>query len=102
MPGRPQAGDDLPGELIERGVLRDLVAQPALKDPGPLFSHRLFFVAEHVGPFESPEIGELGALDQAVDQPGSLVAVAIIQERPGFVRLGKPADRVEKGPAQED
>ena len=102
LPGRAQPGDDPPDHLVERRVARDLVAQPALEDPGSLLAHRLFFVAQQVGPLERPEIGELGPVDQAIDQLVSLLRVAIGQERPGLVGLGKPADRVEIGPPQED
>ena len=68
FPGRAQAGDDPPHQRIQRRIASDLVAQPALEDPGALLAHRFFFVAQQVSPLECPEVGKLGPLDQAIDQ----------------------------------
>ena len=68
LPVRAQAGDDLPRQVVERDIAGQLVAQPALKDPGPLLTHRLLFVAQQIGPLERPEIGEFGTVDELVDR----------------------------------
>ena len=68
LPGRAQAADDPADHLVQRHVARDLVAEPALEDPGPFLAHGLLFVPEQIGPLQRPEVGELGPLDQPVDQ----------------------------------
>ena len=87
---------------VERDIAGQLVAQPALQDPRALLAHRLLFVPQQVGPLECPEIGELGALDQAIDELVAFGRVCRFQERARFRRIGQPADRVEKRPTQED
>ena len=101
LPGGAQPGDDAADQLVERHVAGDLVAQPALQDPGALLAHGLLFVPEHVGPFERPEIGELGAIEQAINELLSFLRDRDPRERASFARLRQPADRIEKGPPQE-
>ncbi len=95
LPGRAQPGDNPAGQLVERRVARDLVAQPALKDPGTLLAHRLLFISEQVGPLQGPVIGELGALDQPVNQLAPFIRVARVEERAGFVGIGEPSNAIE-------
>src|SRR5262249_37620253 len=101
LPGGALGRDDLPGELIERQVARDRVAQPALEDPYALVAHRLFFVAEQVGPLERPEIGKLRKADQTIDQPFAPGGIGRAEEAARLIERGKTADGVEAGTPQE-
>ena len=80
----PRAATIRAHHFIERHVGGELVAEPALEHPDAFRSHRLLFVAQQVGPLECPEIGELGAIEQAVDQLRSFQGVAIGQESSGL------------------
>ena len=59
--------------LVERRVVVDVVAQPCLVDVRALDLDRLAVAAEHVGPFQRPEVGVLGPFQQLVDQLRPLV-----------------------------
>ena len=68
------------GKLIERLVLGQAFANPAIISVGPLLAQNLPIDAQQVGPFQGPVIGELGPIQQFVDQQVALVRPA---DRPG-------------------
>ena len=101
LPVRAQAGDDPPRQVVERDIAGQLVAQPALKDPGPFFTHRLLFVAQQIGPLKRPEIGEFGTVDELVNQLFALIRIVRVEKCARYIGIGKTADRIEKRAAQE-
>ena len=96
-PGGTARGQDFAGELVKRRASGDLIAKPALKDPSSLVPHRLFFVAEQVGPFQRPVIGELRPIQEAIDQFRSLRRIGIGDERTRLVDGRQDADRIKIG-----
>ena len=95
-------GEQLAGELVVGLVGGEAVVDPLVVDGdglGPDADRVLALDAQQVAPLERPEIVELVAGEQAVDQLG---AVGFRQEGAGFVGGGQDADHVEVDAAQED
>src|SRR5260370_33275522 len=78
---RALGGDNLAGELVERNVPGDAIANPPVVMVGGLVAQDLAVDPQQVGPFERPEIGELRPLQELIDQAGSAVAAPC---GPGF------------------
>ena len=66
-------GDQFARELVERLVLGDALANPAVERLDAFTVEQAFLGAQQIGPFERPEIGELRAFEQPVDQPGAFL-----------------------------
>ena len=65
--GAAPAGDQLPGQQVERLVVGHRLAEPFVEHLHALAIELLFLVAEQVGPFEGPELGILRPLEQGID-----------------------------------
>src|SRR5258708_7766857 len=100
--GAAAGGDDLTHELVERFVFRDGLPNPMLKNLGALAVERLFLVAQQVGPFERPEIGKLGPLQQPVDHPSPFLAMMISDERSSFLRRRQKSKEVQESSAKKN
>ena len=71
--GAAARGDQLANKLVKRFIFGDALANPSLKSLNSFSVEDLFFVAQQVGPFQRPEVGEFGALQQLVDQARALL-----------------------------
>src|SRR5437764_838024 len=65
---RVARGDEFAREPVERLVLRNAPADPAVEGLDAFAVEQPLFGAQQIGPFERPEIGELGTFDQSFDQ----------------------------------
>src|SRR5436190_936628 len=80
------------GELIERLVLCDALADPIVEDFHPAVVELALLDLEEVGPLQGPKIGELGALEQRVDEPGALVGRGVGDEGLGGFDVGHESE----------
>ena len=71
--GAAAGGDEFSRKLIERFVLRNALANPAVERLDAFAVEQTFLGAQQVRPFERPKIGELGAFQQLIDQPRAFV-----------------------------
>ena len=100
--GAAAGGDDLLGELVEGFVLGDAVADPIVEDAHAVVVELALFDLEEVGPFQGPEVGELGTLEKGVDEPGALVGGGVGDEGLGVGGGRDEAEEVEPGAADEE
>jgi hypothetical protein len=66
--GTATRGEEPTGEDIEGSVVGELGADPGMKVGDPFAVESALFVAEEVGPLDGPELGELGTLQERVDE----------------------------------
>ncbi len=83
--------DQLAGELIERLPLGNAVANPAVKRLHALAIQRLLLAVQHIGPLECPEVGELGSVQQLINEPGAFVGMLIVKKSANFFRSRQDA-----------
>ena len=98
-------GEHLADKAVVGLVLAEGGANPVvigLGGVGPEVDGELGLDPQQIAPLHGPVIRELVALEEAVDQGGALVGVAVRQELGGRLRSGERADDVEIGPAEED
>ena len=99
-------GEHLADELVVGLVLGDRRPHPAvigLGRVGPKVDGKLGLDPQDVAPFHGPVVGELVALQQAIDQqPALVLRIRILDEIAGLLRGGQRADHVEIGAANED
>src|ERR1017187_4469215 len=69
---------------------------------GPEVDGELGFDAQQVAPLHGPIVGELGAVEEAVDQGGAFGGGGVGEEVGSFLGGGQSADDVEEGAAEED
>src|SRR5439155_21510737 len=67
----PARGEEFAGEPVEWFVFREALANPAMERLDAFAVEQSLLGAQQVGPLERPEVGELGPLQQAVDQTGA-------------------------------
>ncbi len=99
------AGEHLADEPVVRHVLLDARANPAvigLHRVGPEFDGELGLDPQQVAPLHRPVVGELLALQQAIDQLAAFVGVGILQELRRLFSRRERADHVQVGPAHKD
>ena len=98
-------GEHLADEPVVRHVLLDARADPAvigLHRVGPELDGELRLDPQQVAPLHRPVVGELVALQEAIDQLAAFVGVGILEELPRLVGRGQRADHVQVGPAEEN
>ena len=98
---RAVGGEQLADELVERGVPLQVGPDPAVEGVRPLGLDQPAVGPEDVGELQSPEVGELRATQQAVDQPRPTVGAGVGQERLDLLGRGEDPHGVERGPAEE-
>ena len=86
---------------LQSHVVADVPVHPFLEYEGALNLHRLARGAEHVRPFERPEIGVFGPFQQLIDQLAAFLPVLAVEELVRFGRSGQNAAKVEIGTADE-
>ena len=74
------AGDKRAGEFVERCIIGNVLANPAVEDLDAGFVELLLLDAQEVGPLERPGVGELGPIQKRVDQPGALAGPRVGEE----------------------
>ncbi len=108
--GRPDAeiaavgSEQLADELVVGLVLGDALADPAvirLRRLRPEIDRVFRLDPQQVAPLQRPEVGELLALQQPVDQLAPLLRIGVGQKGAGLVRRGQRADHVQVDAAQE-
>ena len=105
--GRPVAEDRALGghqlfdHPVERLVGPEGFAEPEIEREHSLRAQLLGVDAEHVAPLERPVIDVLGAVENSIDQFGSLVGILIGDEILDLVRRGRGSDRIEHRAAEE-
>src|SRR5688500_3098673 len=78
--------DQFAGELIQRFVARDTLANPPVKKAHPARIEDPFLDLEEVRPFQRPEISELLPREKTINQARPFIHGAIGPERPDRVR----------------
>ena len=66
--GAAAGRDKLVDDLVERFVPGDALANPMVVGLHALAIEHLLLVAQHIGPFQRPEVGEFGAFQQGIDE----------------------------------
>src|ERR1035438_7251922 len=69
---------------------------------GPEIDGELGLDAQQVAPLHGPKVGELGALQEAIDEGGAFGGVLVGEELRSFLGGGQGTDDVEVGAAEED
>ena len=93
--GTAQRGDDLAGEAVERLVFVDGFTDPAVEGGDASGIEDFFLDAEEVGPFQGPEVGELGTLEEGVDQFGPFVRIRVLKKGPCLLLCRDEPEKIE-------
>ena len=99
--GRAVGGQQRADELIHRHVPLECSADPAVEHVSPLGLDQPAVGAEDVGELESPEVVELGPVEQPVDHLVAAIGLGRGEERLNLPGRGQDADRVQVDPADE-
>lgn len=100
--GAAAGGDQFAGHDIEGFVAFDAVADPAVEDDHALAVEGAFLDAQEVGPFQRPEIGELGTFKGGVDGARPFVRGRIVDEGAGFECGGWETQQIEVQTTEEE
>ena len=95
------AGEKFAGQLVEGAVGGEEAANPVVVGVGFLVGEFLAVHPEDVGPFERPEVGVGGAIEEGVHEAGAAVGAAVGEELAGFGGRGECAGDVEGGAAEK-
>ena len=95
-------GDEFARELIERLVRGDALVNPAVKRLHPLRIKLALLNPQQVGPLERPEIDELRAFQQRLDELGALVGRGVGGKCARLVAGGNQAEQIKISAAQKN
>src|ERR1035441_6859552 len=98
-------GQKIADEAVVGLVVADGGADPVvigLGGVGPEVDGELGLDAQQVTPLHGPIVGELGAVQKAVDEGGALGGGGVGEKVGSFLGGGQGADDVEEGAAEED
>ncbi len=95
----------VPGDLIPRPLLNQLLAQPFMEGAHALGAAHvvvaLLAVLKQVSQEQGPVIDKLRPLEQGVDGASAFIRALVGQEGPHFLGRGQHANGVQKRPAQK-
>ena len=88
-------GDQLAHKDIQRLLVRDALANPAVKRQSAFRIECPFLHAQQVRPFQGPVVGKLRTVEQLIDEPRAFVGLTAANKFARFVRSRQQAQQIE-------